>query len=228
MQENRVALLIDGENLSAKHAGFAVKIAEARGRVVIRRIYGHLGKTGGWATMPGFRIMHTPSGKNIGDLALSLDALEMALTGQADEFFLATSDRDLALVALRLRELGFRVTGIGEANKVATEFRAACQEFVEVKSANGAVEPVVNGKPSTAAKMPFEARLRLFIEREGDKAGWVSLNALGQQKAKAKQISKEHADIGKSASWISWFKKHQDTFELDERGTQSRVRLKST
>lgn len=224
--ETRVALLIDGENLSAEHAAFAVATAALRGAVNIRRVYGHVGKTGRWATMPGFRVMHTPSGKNIGDIALSLDALELGLTGQADAFFIATSDRDLALAALRLRELGFHVTGIGEAAKVAAEFRDACDDFVAVPVPDRAASGADARQAAQQEKLPFEERLKAFLKREGEGVdGWVSLNVLGQPRAKAEGISKADAGIGKSASWFDWFAKRRGIFEVEKRGTQSRARL---
>lgn len=225
-KENRMALLIDGENLSAEHADFALATAAKDGSVIIRRVYGHLGKTGKWATKPGFRVMHTPSGKNIGDIALSLDALELALTDQADAFFLATSDRDLALVALRLRELGFPVTGIGEAAKVAPEFRAACRAFVPVPNGKAAAPDAASMQAAPARKPPFDERLKEFLRREGAGSdGWVALNVLGQPRARSAGISKADAGIGKSASWLDWLKKRRDTFEIEERGTQSRARI---
>jgi uncharacterized LabA/DUF88 family protein len=224
----RVALLVDGENMSADHAEFAVQTAEGLGTAIIRRVYGNLGKTGRWAGMPGFRSVHTPSGKNIGDISLSLDALELALTGQADSFVLATSDRDLALVALRLRELGFRVTGIGEEQKVAPEFREACRAFVAVpdRPRTGAGAPKQAEPPQ---RPPFELRLKAFMLREGAASdGWVPLNMLGQARAKADGISKADAGIGKSASWFDWFAKRPAEFEVEKRGTDSRARLVRT
>lgn len=216
MDQRRVALLVDGENLSADHAGFLIRTSVDCGTLIVRRVFGAMTRIGGWTSAPGFRLVHVPPKKDAADLALSLDALELALTRQVDEFVIATSDRDMTLVALRLVELGFPVTGIGE-DKAPIEFRKACRTFVTI--------PV---KTEQAGKtLSFEDRMRDFLKREGKESeGWVTLSALGQPAAKAKGISKAEAGIGTSASWIGWFKRQPQVFEIEERGTQSRARLK--
>jgi len=216
VDERRVALLVDGENLSADHAGFLIRTSLECGTLIVRRVFGAVTRIGGWTSAPGFRLVHVPPKKDAADLALSLDALELALTRQVDEFVIATSDRDMTLVALRLAELGFPVTGIGE-DKAPIDFRKACRKFVAI--------PV---KTEQAGKsQSFEDRMRDFLKREGKESeGWVTFSALGQTAAKAKGISKAEAGIGKSASWSDWFKKQPHVFEIEERGTQSRARLK--
>ncbi|MCX7288187.1 MAG: NYN domain-containing protein [Rhodobacterales bacterium] len=216
MDERRVALLVDGENLSAEVAGFLITTAAKCGALTIKRVFGAVTRLGGWTTAPGFRVVHVPPKKDAADLALSLDALELALTRQVDEIVIATSDRDLALVALRLAELGVSVTGIGEA-KAPEDYRKACRKFVmvPVKAAHGAVS------------VPFDQRMRAFMAAEGKATeGWVAFSALGQQRAKAMDISKAAAGIAKSVSWIEWFKVQPKVYEIEERGTQSRARLK--
>jgi hypothetical protein len=216
MDDRRVALLVDGENLSVEHAGFLILTAAETGTLTIKRAFGAVTRLGAWTTAPGFRVVHVPPKKDAADLALSLDALELALTRQVDEIFLATSDRDMTLVALRLAELGFPVTGIGE-DKAPIDFRKACRKFVSIPAKAKQEE-----KPRS-----FDDRMRAFLKGEGKESeGWVSLSALGQAGAKAAGISKAEAGIGKSGSWIDWFKKQPHVFEIEERGTQSRARLK--
>ncbi|MFO1202882.1 MAG: NYN domain-containing protein [Tabrizicola sp.] len=216
MDAKRIALLVDGENLSADHAGFLITTAASLGTITVKRVYGAVTRMGGWASAPGYRVVHVPPGKNAGDIALSLEALELALTRQVDEFVIATSDRDISLVAMRLVELGFPVTGVGES-KAPPDFRKSCRKFVllPIKTAEAPVLP------------DFTTRMRQFLKEEGaESEGWVSLSAIGQQRAKEKGISKAEAGLGKSASWLGWFKKDPKTFEIEERGTQSRARLR--
>ena len=218
MDERRVALLVDGENLSVDAAGFLILTAGKAGVLCVKRVFGAVTRLGGWTAAPGFRVVHVPPKKDVADLALSLDALELALTRQIDEIFIATSDRDMALVALRLAELGMPVTGIGEA-KAPAEFRKACRKFV----------PVPVKAEADAVPAPFDQRIQAFLAEEGKATeGWVTFSALGQQRAKAMGISKTEAGIGKSALWSDWFKKSPQAYEIEALGTQSRVRLKPT
>jgi hypothetical protein len=216
MDKRRIALLVDGENLSVEHAGFLIVTAANAGALTVKRVYGAVPRLGGWTAAPGFRVVHVPPRKDAADIALSLEALELGLTRQIDEIFIATSDRDLTLIASRLVELGLPVTGIGEA-KAPEDFRKACSKFVPV--------PV---KVSRKAALPdFKSIMRRFLNEEGVRTdGWVGLTALGQARAKGMGISKAEAGIGKSASWLDWFKKYPEAFEIEERGTQSRARLK--
>lgn len=217
MNERRIALLVDGENLSVEHAGFLILAAAKSGVLSVKRVFGSVTRLGGWTTAPGFRVVHIPPKKDAADLALSLDALELALTRQVDEIFLATSDRDMTLVALRLMELGVSVTGIGE-EKAPEEFRKSCRKFMEIKG-----KTALN---DDATALPFDARMRSFFKSEGDADGWITLSSLGQQRAKALGISKAEAGIGKTGSWIGWFEKHPTIFESKGRGTEFRARLK--
>ena len=212
----RVALLVDGENLFAETAGFLITTAAKSGELIVKRVYGVATRLGGWNSAPGFRVVHVPAGKDSADIALSLEALELALTRQVDAVVIATSDRDMTLVALRLVELGFPVIGIGEA-KAPAAFRKACRQFV-----------LVPAKDAPELKKPdFKVRMRQFLQQEGAASGgWVTLSALGQPRAKALGISKTEAGIGKSASWLDWFKKDPQVYDIEERGTQSRARLK--
>lgn len=245
MNEFRVALLVDGENLPVTHAGLLIIEAAKLGTVCVKRVYGAIPHLGDWNIAPGFRLIHTPSAKNAADIALSLDALELALTRQIDAVVLATSDRDMAFVALRLAELGVPVTGIGE-EKASDHFRKACRTFIKIagegqkpaseksavpaqpKTTQAAPKPVAKAQDTELKKQrAFQARLKGFFDTEGDINGWVSLNTLGQAKAKEARISKAEAGLAKSKSWLTWFKNHMDSYELEERGTQSRARLRS-
>ena len=60
-------------------------------------------------------------------------ALELLLTKQVDEIFIATLERDLALAVLRLVELGVPVIWIGEA-KAPQSFRKACRSSWHCRS----------------------------------------------------------------------------------------------
>jgi len=123
-----VALLIDGDNLSAAFAGRVTKLAQGYGALAIRRVYGNVTKLGAWLDTPGFRLVHAGVRKNAADLLLSIDAMDMAYGGQIGTFAIASSDGDFAHIAHRLSEKGFRVIGLGEAKAPAC-FTEACSDF---------------------------------------------------------------------------------------------------
>lgn len=129
----RTAVLIDGDNISPK----LLKDVLAHLRHFndplsddpnIIRVYVNPTKAKGWLEQNGLELAPVATGKNAADIALSLDALQLALTGGIERFIIASSDGDFAQVALRLRAFGKTVMGVGEA-KAPETFRAACNQF---------------------------------------------------------------------------------------------------
>ena len=74
---------------------------------------------------------------------------------------------------------------------------------------------------------PFDQRMRAFLAEEGKAIdGWVTFFALGQQRAKAMEISKAAAGMAKSVLRIGCFMNRPHAYEIKERRTQSRALLK--
>jgi len=72
------------------------------------------------------------SGKNSSDSAMIIDAMDILYTGKTDGFVLVSSDSDFTRLAIRLREAGQRVIGIGE-RKTPSAFIAACDKFTYIE-----------------------------------------------------------------------------------------------
>lgn len=123
-----VALLIDGDNLSAARGGKLIMLARGYGPLVVKRVYGNVTKLGAWLDAPGFRLVHAGVRKNAADIVLSIDAIDLAHDGQIGTFVIASSDGDLAHIAHRLCEKGFTVIGLGE-EKAPPCFTKACSHF---------------------------------------------------------------------------------------------------
>ena len=132
----RLAVLIDGENASSRHARAVFAAAEALGEATVRRIYGDFsnGRLASWSgAIRNFAIVpcHQPAhvrGKNAADIALAIDAVDLTYRARLDGFLLVSSDSDFTRLAQRLREGGFAVYGFGES-KAPPAFRSACHSF---------------------------------------------------------------------------------------------------
>ena len=72
------------------------------------------------------------TGKNATDAAMIIDAMDFLHAGRVDGFVLVSSDSDFTPLALRLRESGLKVYGIGE-KKTPQPFIKACDKFVYVE-----------------------------------------------------------------------------------------------
>ena len=141
----RLAVLIDGENASPRHARAVFEAAETLGDAMVRRVYGDFsnGRLASWsAPIRKFAIVpcHQPAhvrGKNAADIALAIDAVDLSYRVRLDGFLLVSSDSDFTALAQRLRERGFAVFGFGES-RTPRAFRSACHRFEIVgKAANG-------------------------------------------------------------------------------------------
>jgi uncharacterized LabA/DUF88 family protein len=154
----RVALLIDGDNLSHAHAGALIQKAAKHGALTVKRVYGNMATHPGWDAAPGFRCIHSGKGKNATDLLLAVEAMALMLTRQADILMIASSDGDFSHLAQHLTEAGHRVIGTGEA-KAPDHFRKSCSAFVELSALQAVLAPL----PTAAVKAPEPDRTILEI-----------------------------------------------------------------
>lgn len=120
-----VALLVDGENIAAAQADRILSLARNLGTLTVLRVYGDARRLGAWHERPDFRLMHAHSGKNVTDMLLAIEAVELSYSGSVDGFVLASNDRDFAPLAQALRARGFPVLGLAGA-KVPDAFLRAC------------------------------------------------------------------------------------------------------
>lgn len=134
-EDKKLALLIDSDNVSAKYAPFILQEAAKYGELTYKRVYGDWEKGGnGWhypalnnSILP-VQQMNYIAGKNCTDFSMIIDAMDILYTGNVDGFVLVTSDSDFTRLAIRLREAGKLVVGIGEV-KTPLPFTASCHHF---------------------------------------------------------------------------------------------------
>ena len=146
-EEKRLALLIDSDNVSAKYAQFILQESARFGELTYKRVYGDWEKGGnGWhypalnnSIMPIQQTTYI-TGKNATDFSMIIDAMDILYTGNIDGFVLVTSDSDFTRLAIRLREAGKTVIGIGEV-KTPLSFTSSCHQFIYL---NQVCEPVLS------------------------------------------------------------------------------------
>jgi Fe-S-cluster formation regulator IscX/YfhJ len=132
-----VAVLIDADNVAAEMLDPVLQEAARYGRPTIRRVYGNWTGTElqGWkkllhehALQPVQQFAYVP-GKNATDTALIIDAMDLLHGGLAQVFCLVSSDSDYTRLAMRLREAGKTVIGMGRAQTPRSLVKA-CDRFV--------------------------------------------------------------------------------------------------
>ncbi|HET8602176.1 MAG TPA: NYN domain-containing protein [Segeticoccus sp.] len=150
----RVAMLIDCDNISWRWAKQIVGEAALHGVLSVKRGYGDWTSTylSGWLDeLPRYAIQPVQQfayavGKNSTDSALIIDAMDLLYAGDVDIFCLVSSDSDFTRLAMRLRESGKAVYGIG-AVKTPLAFQNACDRFTFIEVLLGKPVRRVDGSP---------------------------------------------------------------------------------
>ena len=225
-----VALLIDADNLSGDVIEQAVAhLLKAFGSIDFRRAYSSPQKVIEHTEL--FRrhairpMVNVPTGKNSTDIALAVDAIDLAISERPDVVVIASSDSDYAPLAQRLREKGCRVLGIGQAGKTGGESPLAYDEFIDLahrKSPRTAVRDA-DTTPAAAPRaraQPARARARPVVALPSDvqeilKAFPALRDGAEHQLGEVGKVLRERQILkSKSASPSGYLKKLPDHFEL--------------
>lgn len=211
MGDERAALLIDGDNISARHAP-RIRAAAARlGRLDIARVYGTTNGLSCWQDAPGLRLIHAGAAKNAADILLAMDAMELAHAGGFTRFAIVSSDGDFSHVALRLREMGTMVLGLGE-DKAPEGFRLACTRF-------DLVEASKEGRVATVSQI--DLNIRTIIAAHSKAGQGMRVSDLGQKIQRTHGIRINTLPEG---NWRSYLAARPELYDLDPRGPEAMVR----
>ena len=172
-QSLRLAVLIDADNASRTAMRDVMAEIAVYGTPTVKRIYGDwtTPNMASWkpillenAITPIQQYSYT-TGKNATDSAMIIDAMDILYTGSCDGFVLVSSDSDFTRLAIRLREAGKKVIGMGE-KKTPNPFIVACDKFIyieviraEAKAALATAEqeaaaPAAESAPASAKAEP--------------------------------------------------------------------------
>lgn len=134
--EMRYAVLIDADNVAPKYTRNILDELSNYGVATYKRVYGDWTRVNlaGWKNMaldnaitPVQQYSYT-TGKNATDSAMIIDAMDILYSNNVDGFCIVSSDSDFTRLAIRLRESGKHVIGMGE-KKTPKPFSTACNSF---------------------------------------------------------------------------------------------------
>ena len=171
----RLAVLIDADNASRTAMKDVMAEVAVYGTPTIKRIYGDWTSPNmsTWksillecALTPIQQYGYT-TGKNSTDSAMIIDAMDLLYSGNCDGFVLVSSDSDFTRLAIRLREAGMKVYGMGE-KKTPQPFIVACDKFVYIEVIQAAA------KQAAEAARQKEVQAQKSAKKEAKKAGPVS------------------------------------------------------
>ena len=235
----RIAVLIDCDNVSARHAGDVLEELAKYGTPTVKRAYGDwtTSQLSGWkselnrhAIQPVQQFAYT-YGKNSTDSALIIDAMDLLWQGNVEAFALVSSDSDFTRLATRLRESGKRVYGFGRRKTPESLRRAVDQfTFLEVlaeqdqqnETGDGAVAPAAPA--GDAPTINLQSALTRAINAVSGDDGWATLGTVGQHLARA-HADFDPRDFGHQK--LSSLVAEQPYLQTRTEGSRSQVRLRS-
>jgi len=163
----KYAVFIDGENIPAEYFDSIMsEIVKENDDVLIKRIYAD------WTTEHKSihkwkeRIINSPirvfqqfrNGPNATDNSIIMDAIELAIQNmEINAFCIVSTDSDYYSLALRLRENGKYVLGIGMENSKEI-WQNSCNEFIKI-------ENIIKSKELLEGENKEEALEKLSIRK---------------------------------------------------------------
>jgi len=252
----RLALLIDADNISARYLPVILNEIPRYGIATYRRIYGDFTdpQAAKWRTqlldnsitpIQQFSNVksHKPgekAGKNATDSTLIIDAMDILYAGKVDGFIIVSSDSDFTRLAARLRESNMTVIGMGR-NHTSNSFRRACTKFVNIDSLYSLDQPdVMEGDEESGIPADTTVRTQLAstvtveevtsvisaIIRENDNAGRSTTLS-----AVGASLNNKFPDFDVRSfgyTQLSKFVEEMDAFEIHKQGRICEVELADT
>ena len=245
-KELKLAVLIDADNVPYSNVKGMMEEIAKYGTPTTKRIYADWTKpnAGGWksvllehAITPIQQYSYTV-GKNSSDSAMIIDAMDLLYSDKVDGFCIVSSDSDFTRLAIRLRESGMKVIGIGE-KKTPNSFIVACDRFIYIEVLDGAIkkkspksrlseeskkviEKVAAKTPEKPEPKPLNKidnqTIELIedtLEAIGDEDGWAFLGDVGNLIVKKKpEFDPRNYGFSKLTPML---KSLTDILEIDER-----------
>lgn len=200
MKEENLCVLIDFENIAAgtekaKLGRFNIRLVmnrlKEKGRILVTRAYGDWGRFAKFKQSlleQGVSMMELTSyrgqDKNRADIALVVDAMELAYTREyITTFVLLSGDSDFTPLAMRLKELNKRVIGLGTKGSTSRLLSESCDEFIFYESLlrnSKTSDPAQDENLPKTKKEAIDILVQTIEGIQKDKPGPVSVGFLKQ------------------------------------------------
>lgn len=230
--EVKIAVFFDAENISANKVSLIIDSLSAKGDILFQRAYADwsIDNTKSWQD----QLIKTPitaiqafhhNEKQAVDKLIMMDAIEMAIKhNEINSFAIVASDNGYYSLALRLRELGKRVIGIGEKGKCNPIWIKACNEFIYIEDLDDKDEDVLlNGKNSELNDFALEK----FLESAYDKTPHYRDTNVKLVSQMWESIYRQKSDFNVKdygvKNSIDLLKKYGNKFQISDDGKKQRT-----
>lgn len=204
-EQPKLAVLIDAENVSNKYVKLIMDEVSNYGVATYKRVYGDYSNpsVSAWmknmqeyALTPELQCNYT-AGKSASDSALIIDAMDILYSGKVSGFCLVSSDSDFTKLAMRLKEAGMMVIGMGE-EKTPKSFVNACENFKYLdllynkeeaeekqrtattrRNTNASSEKDAGDNDNLPKLSDIEKEVISIIRSNAEENGWINISELG-------------------------------------------------
>ena len=185
MDENKIALLVDIENVSPAAVENVIDDLSQKGIICIKRIYCVTDKlnddsvrkvvmNNNLEIRTQFNVV---SGKSASDFNLVIDAMEILYTKHIDTFAIVSSDSDFNVLVTKLKTENKMVIGYGE-QKTKPEFRNNYNDFIFVENLSSNSDEVKNElikESNVKTKDALEKEIRSMISSSETESLQISI-----------------------------------------------------
>ena len=239
-KEQKIALLIDCDNVSYRAINGVLNELAKYGVTNIRRAYGNWKSSSmkGWeeqlhpnAIKPIQQFAYT-AGKNATDAAMIIDAMDLLYTQPLDAFAFMTSDSDFTPIVIRILTNGLKVYGFGE-KKTPEPFVKACSLFIytenlelsdnEPEKTEETRKDVKRSRNELRGEAGLVNMLRTAVEQTAEDDGWSHLGRVGQYISNNTSLSPINYGYKKWSDLI----RVSDLFEIEMRNNNSVMYIKA-
>lgn len=231
-----IAMLIDADNTQLSKLESVIQEISTNGRIVVKRAYGNWrkGSLKNWENelkrlaIKAEQQFDYVAGKNATDIALAIDAMELLHTGRFDAFAIVSSDSDYTPLAIKLREYGAYVFGVGEA-ATPESFRNACDEFLFLNSLFPAAQPAEPARPAQTEqpKPPVEPVKPESVKPKSDNAPAYSIDILHELILQAYLAGRKSNGFINAAGVGSYIRRVEPDFDSRKYGFKTMAKLLS-
>lgn len=227
----RIAMLIDGDNAQASLIEHILAETAKYGTVTARRIYGDwtTPDMNGWkdslhtyAVQPMQQFRYT-TGKNATDSALIIEAMDLLHAGTVGGFCIVSSDSDYTRLAMRIREQGLFVMGIGRFN-TPKSFVNACEVFAYTENLSPQLDSDKDTSSPKADASGWTKTAMQAIEMAVMEDGWALLGTVGNNMRKLDPAFDSRTYGHKQLSLL--IRSEPNIFETEVADTVIKARLK--
>ena len=188
--DKKYAIFIDGDNISPSYLEPILTAVLRDGDIHIKRLYGDWTTTNmsGWKKwlekVPIKPVQQFRNGPNATDNAIIMDAIEIANSNRnVNSVCIVSTDSDYYSLAIRLREYGLYVLGIGRKN-ANTLWVQSCNEFIYIEDLEVEAEIATNETTQAPDDEEQLAILKLIITAYNTSnrvdGSWANLADIGR------------------------------------------------